>query len=151
MSDKYPKITGLPEIEAILRDASVCRIGLADGGEPYVVPVCFGYDNGAIYFHSGMDGKKISMIRNNPRCCFEVDLCDGILKGKSPCSWGVRYRSVIGYGQAAILTDPADKKYGLNCIRRQFQAGIHEFTDANVKKVAVIRITIESMTAKKGE
>ncbi len=98
-----------------------------------------------------MEGKKIPIIKNNPRCCFEVDLCDGISKGKSPCSWGMRYRSVIGYGRAAILIDPADKKYGLNCIRRQYHAGIREFTDANVKNVAVIRITIESMTAKKGD
>jgi len=31
------EITDMGEIESILNEASVCRIGLADGGEPYIV------------------------------------------------------------------------------------------------------------------
>ncbi|HHJ98509.1 MAG TPA: pyridoxamine 5'-phosphate oxidase family protein, partial [Actinobacteria bacterium] len=32
------------ECEALLRRAAVCRLGLIEGGQPYVVPVNFGYD-----------------------------------------------------------------------------------------------------------
>ena len=151
MQRKDREITDMAEIGAILSEALVCRIALADGGEPYIVPVCFGYEEGTLYLHSGPAGKKISMIRNNPRCCFEVDLCDGIVKGERACSWGMRYRSVIGCGRATILTDPAEKKHGLNSIMRHYQGGTHEFSDADVKNVAVIRIVIESMTGKKKE
>ena len=96
MRRKDREITDRAEIEAILDEAMVCRIGLADGGDPYVVPLCFGYEDGSVYIHSarrkrrrpfgsvltmtfdpipgGIDGKKIAMIRKNPRCCFEVDM-----------------------------------------------------------------------------
>jgi nitroimidazol reductase NimA-like FMN-containing flavoprotein (pyridoxamine 5'-phosphate oxidase superfamily) len=162
-SDK--EITDRAGIDALLREAQVCRIALADGDGPYIVPMCFGYDGTALYLHSAPDrlegppgspisspagsgSRKLAMIRKNPRCCFEVDLCDGIVKGERPCSWGMRYRSVIGFGRAEILTDPAIKQHGLNCIMQQYHGGVHTFSEAELQSVMVIRITIESMTGK---
>jgi nitroimidazol reductase NimA-like FMN-containing flavoprotein (pyridoxamine 5'-phosphate oxidase superfamily) len=142
------EITDQVLIDAILFEAQVCRLGLADEGGPYIVPMCFGYDGTALLLHSAPEGQKITMIQANPRCCFEVDLCDGIVKGKNACSWGMHYRSVIGFGRATILTDPGEKKHGLNCIMHQYQGGTHEFSDEDIRSVAVIRIAIESMTAK---
>jgi hypothetical protein len=60
------EITDLSEIESILNNAMVCRIGMADAGEPYIVPVCFGYMDGKIYLHSAMSGKKITLLENTP-------------------------------------------------------------------------------------
>jgi nitroimidazol reductase NimA-like FMN-containing flavoprotein (pyridoxamine 5'-phosphate oxidase superfamily) len=88
------------------------------------------------------DGKKITMIRKNPRCCFEVDICDQVIRGDKPCSWGTRYRSVIGFGRAAILTDPAEKRHGLNCIMRHYGGGTHEFSERDIGSVTVIRIAV---------
>ena len=60
MRRKDREITDRAEIEAILNEAMVCRIGLADDGEPYVVPVSFGYEDGSVYIHSAPEGKKIA-------------------------------------------------------------------------------------------
>ena len=38
------EITNRTEIDAIIRSCQVCRVGLADGIEPYIVPMSFGYD-----------------------------------------------------------------------------------------------------------
>jgi hypothetical protein len=143
------EVTDQKEIDAILAEARVCRVALSDGNGPYIVPVCFGYEPGRLYFHSARDGKKIDMIRADPRICFEADLSGELIRGERPCSWGIRYRSVIGFGTATILTDPEEKKHGLTCILRQYDGGKHEFSDDEVKNVAVIRIDIRSMTAKK--
>jgi hypothetical protein len=64
------EITDIVEIESILNEAHVCRIGLSVGVEPYIVPLCFGYIGGTIYLHSAMFGKKIAILKKNPRCCF---------------------------------------------------------------------------------
>jgi nitroimidazol reductase NimA-like FMN-containing flavoprotein (pyridoxamine 5'-phosphate oxidase superfamily) len=64
----------------------VCRIGLADGGEPFVVPVSFGYGDGAVYIHSAPEGKKIAMMAKNPCVCVEVDICDQVIMNEKPCS-----------------------------------------------------------------
>jgi hypothetical protein len=151
MRRKDREITGRAEVEAILDEALVCRIGLADGGDPYIVPVSFGYGNGYVYIHSAGEGRKIALLEKNPRCCFEVDICDGVVRGGQPCSWGMRYRSVIGFGTAAILTDPEEKRYGLACIMRHYGGGSHQFTVSDLASVTVIRIAVESMTGKKHE
>ena len=143
------EITDLAEIESILNDAVVCRIGLADGGEPYIVPFCFGYLKRTIYLHSGLSGKKIAMLEKNPRCCFEVDQCDTIMRDERPCAWGMRYHSVIGFGKAHIISDNKEKKQGLTCIMNHYGSRMHEFSDDDIRNVCVIRIDIDSMTGKK--
>lgn len=149
MRRKDLTITDRTGIEAILHEGMVCRIGLADDNGPYVVPVCFGYEDGSVYIHSAPEGKKIAMLAKNPRCCFEVDICDQVIRSDRPCSWGMRYRSVIGYGMAAILTDPDGKRRGLSCIVRHYGGGTPAFSESDLVSVTVIRIAVESMTGKK--
>lgn len=145
------EITDPGEIGAILSGAQVCRIALAGENGPYVVPLCFGYEPGALYLHSAPEGTKIDMIHNDPRVCFEADICDGVVKNGRACSWGMRYRSVIGFGLASILSDPDEKRHGLSCIMRQYDSGSHVFSDNEIGTVAVIKIAITSVTAKKRE
>jgi uncharacterized protein len=149
MRRKDREITDRAEIDAILNEAPVCRIGLANNGDPYVIPVSFGYGELSIYIHSAHEGKKIALLSKNPRCCFEVDICDQVIRNDKPCSWGMRYRSVIGFGSAEILTDPEEKRHGLNCIMRHYGGGMYEFSETDLRSVTVIRIAIESMTGKK--
>jgi hypothetical protein len=149
MRRKDREITDQAEIDAILNEALVCRIGLVDDGEPYVIPVSYGYENKSIYIHSAPEGKKITLLAKNPRCCFEVDICDHIVRGERPCSWGMRYRSVIGSGRASVLGDPEDKRHGLNCIMKHYGGGKFSFSEKELDSVTVIRITPESMTGKK--
>lgn len=149
MRRKDREITEWQEIEAILAEALVCRIGLADESGPYVVPVSYGYDDGSLYFHSAPEGKKLALLAKNPRCCFEVDICDGVIRDNKPCAWGMRYRSVIGSGEAVILADPQEKQRGLDCIMRHYGCGPTTFSLENLKTVTVIRIAVGSMTGKK--
>lgn len=63
MRRKDREITDRAEMEAILNDAPACRIGLTSGKEPYVIPVCFGYENGSIYIHSARKGRRSGFSR----------------------------------------------------------------------------------------
>gem|GEM_PF-6349396 len=42
-------ITDPAELESILREALVCRMGLCDGEVPYVVPMNYGYRDGSVF------------------------------------------------------------------------------------------------------
>jgi nitroimidazol reductase NimA-like FMN-containing flavoprotein (pyridoxamine 5'-phosphate oxidase superfamily) len=143
------QITDCVDIESILQESMICRLGLADGGEPYIVPLSYGYAEGVIYLHSALEGKKISMINKNLRCCFEIDQYGKVIRTEHPCSWGIEYRSVIGFGRVSIIKDSEEKKRGLNCIISHYGGGTQQFSDENIRNVCVIRIDIESMTGKK--
>jgi nitroimidazol reductase NimA-like FMN-containing flavoprotein (pyridoxamine 5'-phosphate oxidase superfamily) len=60
------------EIEEFVLSQRVGRVGCHVGGETYVVPVIFGWDGNCIYVYT-TEGKKVDMMRENQRVCFEVD------------------------------------------------------------------------------
>jgi nitroimidazol reductase NimA-like FMN-containing flavoprotein (pyridoxamine 5'-phosphate oxidase superfamily) len=135
-------------IEDIIRRALVCRLGLSDGGRPYVVPLTFGYRDNALYFHGGTHGTKARILKANNRVCFEFDVDVEIAPSDQPCKWGLKYRSVIGHGTVGFVEDRAAKREALSIITAHYAPGAYEFADAAVDSVTIIRVDIESMTGK---
>ena len=150
MRRKDKEIKDKKEIESIIQAATVCRIGLSEDSVPYVVPVNFGYENNCLYFHSATEGKKIDILRRNNKVCFEMDIDHELVKSeKTPCEWGMKYRSVIGFGKAFVVDDFEEKRMTLNIIRQRYSGDSYEFSENQIKKVAIIKIEIDSMTGKK--
>jgi len=138
------------QIEAILQAAEVCRVAFSDGEQPYIVPLCFGYETGKLYFHSAPEGRKMEILRKNPRCCFEIEVGVEAVRAELPCSWWMRYQSVIGEGVATPLTDAGEKLHGLGVIVRHYSGDPDAIPEAALGKVAVVRIDIIRMTGKNG-
>lgn len=63
------------EVDALLREHVVGRVGCHAGGLAYVVPVIDAYGGDSRYVASA-GGQKIRMMRQNPGVCFEVDECE---------------------------------------------------------------------------
>jgi len=146
-SDKEIKDRG--SIDAIIRSCKVCRLALSDGCQPYVVPLCFGYDSSHVYFHGAPEGRKIELIRRNPRVCVEFEIVDGIVEGEQACHWGMKYRSVIGFGTAEIIEDPDSKKAALAWMMRQYCERNDPLPEEAVRNTCVIRVRIEQITGKR--
>lgn len=139
-------------IRAIMEEARVCRIGLADSGMPYVVPMNFGLGEGCLYLHCAAEGRKLDIIRRNDRVCFEMDLFREVILGRSACGCSCRYESVIGFGRAAILEDPGEKKSALDRIMEHYgQQAPSVYQPDIFARTTVVRITIEGLTAKRRE
>lgn len=149
MRRKDKAIVELAEIEQILRKAFVCRLGLTDGHRPYIVPLSFGFKNNTLYFHSAPEGKKIEMLRKNSKVCFEFDVDHEVVADEEACKWGMKYRSVIGFGKASIVEDIQEKKEGLNAIMEHYGGRTYEYPEAAISNILVIKVEIESMTGKK--
>ncbi|MGO9137014.1 MAG: pyridoxamine 5'-phosphate oxidase family protein [Syntrophales bacterium] len=135
-------------IDSIIRQCLVCRLGLVDGEEPYIVPLCFGYDGEALYFHSASEGRKIDAIRKNSLVCFEFDIPEGMTEAEQGCRWGIKYRSVIGFGNAQIVDNHKDKKKALAVIMAQYSAKEYIFPEDVVTKTAIIKVVIARVTGK---
>ena len=150
MRRKEKEITDQSEIESIIKQSQVCRLAMVDGDTPYLVPLCFGYRDGVLYFHSAKEGKKIDILKQNNSVCFEFEEVSGLSTGKTACDWGINYRSVIGFGKAVILEDQAEKRSALEVITAQYADKDYKLTDGAVKETLVIKVDIESMTGKSG-
>lgn len=75
------------EIEKLLHEQVIGRIGCTANGMPYVVPVTYAYDGKHIYAHS-KEGRKIQIMRQNPIVCFEVDRMENLNNWQSVIAWG---------------------------------------------------------------
>jgi nitroimidazol reductase NimA-like FMN-containing flavoprotein (pyridoxamine 5'-phosphate oxidase superfamily) len=142
------EITNIGEIEKIIKKAQVCRLGLVDGDEPYVVPVFFGYEKNALYFHSALEGRKIDLLKRNNKVCFEIDTDVEVITTERACGFTAKYRSVIGVGRAYILDNDNEKIHGLNVLMKQYAEGEFSFPKEKLERALVVRIDIESITGK---
>ncbi len=77
----------IQEIEEVLKENVLGRIGCNDGTKNYVVPISYVYDGNYIMAHS-LEGMKIAMMRKNPEVCFEVDVINDFTDWKSIIAWG---------------------------------------------------------------
>lgn len=148
MRRKEREIQDREAIDAIIRECRVCRLGLTDGNEPYVVPLSFGYDGEAFYFHGASVGRKLDLLRQNCRVCVELDILDELRPSEEACRWSAGYRSVIGFGTAEILADVESKREALRIIMAHYSDGRYTFTDKALEGTVVIKVSIASITGK---
>ena len=152
MTKRERQITDEAQIEKILDTAKVLHLGLAVDNEPYVVPMNYGYTKKdgklVLYLHSAVRGKKLDMIRANPRVFFELD-CDLMpFEGEKPCQYGLAYSSVMGRGTARIVEDVQEKMEAMTVLMKTQSGKDFSFDERLVSIVAVIRIDVEEYTAK---
>ncbi|MDZ7314644.1 MAG: pyridoxamine 5'-phosphate oxidase family protein [candidate division KSB1 bacterium] len=136
-------------IERIIAKALVCRVAASVDDRPYLVPLSFGYDGKAFYFHTAPAGKKIDYWRGNPRICFELEGDVQIKEADKACEWTMLYESVIGYGVISEITDPLEKEAALKEIMRHYsEKSEWQFEAAQTAKARLWKLTVEKMTAK---
>jgi nitroimidazol reductase NimA-like FMN-containing flavoprotein (pyridoxamine 5'-phosphate oxidase superfamily) len=87
------------EIEATLRRQRVGRLACSADDRPYILPIDYSYDGSCVYSYS-MLGRKISVMRAQPRICFQVDEIAG------PANW----RCVVADGVYEEVTDEGERR-----------------------------------------
>jgi len=152
MRKKDREIRDRAEVDRIIGEAAVCRLGLCKDNRPYVVPVSFGYDGNAVYFHTPPEGMMIDYLEANDAVCFEMEHDVRMLSSEdSACRWSVSYVSVIGFGLVREVTAPEEKIAALGWIMKQYSDKAWEFDAAAVGKTRIWRIAVESLTGRQSK
>ena len=141
----------------LINQYKVCRLGLSENNQPYVVPLNYGYsfEEGilTLFFHGAKEGKKAGIMKNNNKACFEIDGDDKLIEGKKACKYGYAFKSIIGFGEITILENKEEKNDGLNKIMKH-QTGKeieYEFTEEELKSVMVYKMEVREFTGKQKE
>jgi nitroimidazol reductase NimA-like FMN-containing flavoprotein (pyridoxamine 5'-phosphate oxidase superfamily) len=148
MRRKDKEISDESGIKAIIKQSNVCRLGMVNGSKPYIVPLCFGYQDNTLYFHGALEGRKIDLLRKNPNVCFEFDLGAETIESENACDWSAKYQSVIGFGKAVFIESVDEKRKALGIIMGQYSDRTFEFPENKLKATAVIKVEIDSITGK---
>ena len=130
----------LTEAQALwLARAPVARLATADAtGAPYVVPVCYAYDNQVLY--SVLDQKpksapltrlrRVKNIQINPQVSLVVDHYEE--------DWG-QLGYLLIFGRAELLLEGDERRRSVRLLREKY----HQYRDMDVDENPVIKIVPE--------
>lgn len=143
------EITLQSAMEEIITKCRYCTMAMIDqNNEPYVLPMNFGYADGVVYLHSAPEGKKVDILRNNNRVClaFSTDHELRQQNDEVACSYSMKYRSVLVYGNVEFIEDPAEKRRLLNILMKQYTGrDDYKYNDPAIKNVLVYKVVAEKM------
>lgn len=153
MRRKDRQVNEAREMEKIISRCQVCHLALSDlNGQPYALALNFGYKPGAVpalYFHCARQGKKLDLIRVNPKAAFIIDRELGLITGPMACDWGMNYESIMGTGNLTIVSDPEEQKRGLDLIMAHYGNSTPTYSPQSLKDTLVLKLTLKEMTGKR--
>ena len=146
------EISDIDKIESIIARARYMHLGIYDGEFPYVVPLHYGYqlENRTLtfYVHCAKEGHKLDCLKRNHNVFVEIDTGESLITADRPCKYGAEYESVMCRGKATIIDDVKEKRKALHALMRIQTGKEHEIDEKMADTVAVIKIDVESFTAK---
>lgn len=153
MRRREREVTDEGVIQEILGRSKVLHMGLSDGGQPYVVPMNYGYlyEDGKLifYMHGAAEGYKYEVIRKNPKASFALE-CDVVpFEGRTACQYGTAYASILGKGTVEVVEDAEEKIRALGILMKTQTGKEFQFNEKLVSIVQVIKLTVTEFTAKK--
>jgi len=141
------------EILAILDHCKICRLGMLVDGMVYIVPMNFGYSfDGktlSLFFHSALEGKKISALRENASISFEMDCAHQLISADKACAYSFAYESLMGQGRVQFLETDQEKLAALQQIMLHQTGQTFPASDYNLAKVLLFKLIVEKISAKK--
>ena len=96
------------EIEDVLKNQLLGRIGCHVNDMTYIVPICYAYDGECVYART-YEGMKIKMMRENPKVCFQVEYIESM----------VNWKTVVCQGEYEELTDTNKRNKGTQILHER--------------------------------
>ncbi len=150
------ELTDPAEVDAVFAEGKYVTIAFARGDEPYLVTMSYGFDptRRALYFHAATEGLKYEFMADNPSVCATVVIDGGYVRGA--CEHN--YTSAVLRGRLARVSDPAELRYGMRVLLDHLELGSPEYEetpalerDEAYERMAVLRLNIDEVTAKRGK
>src|SRR5215813_1505482 len=144
----------LATIHAILDDGFLAHFGFNVNGQPFVIPTLYGRDpnESKLYLHGSAASRMLRELEGAIPVCLTVTLVDGIVLARSAFHHSMNYRSVIAFGAARRIEEPAEKMRALRVLSEHLIAGrwcdVRGPSRQELKATTVLNFSIEEASAK---
>ena len=136
----------------ILDEALFCTISYVSDNLPFSIPTAFVRYEGKMYVHGSVGSHFIREIEKGIPVCISVTLMDALVVAKSAFHHSVNYRSVILFGKAEKIEDPAEKTKAFEWLTNRMVPGSWDYLrpikESEVKKTTVLAFTLDEASAK---
>lgn len=139
-------------IHEIFDAAFLAHVGFNVNGQPFVVPTLYGRDGEKLYLHGSAASRMLRQLETGVPACVTVSLVDGLVLARSAFHHSMNYRSVMAFGTARKIDDPAAKTHALRTIAEHLMEGrwgdVRGPNERELKATAVLEFMIEEASAK---
>ncbi len=154
MRRKDRQVTEKEQLQKIMDRCDVCRLGLYDGQEVYILPLNFGYSwQGGLpelFFHGAAQGRKLDILAQNPRVGFEMDCSHKLITGSAPCNWTMEFESIIGQGVVEVVQDRDQRIRGLDLLMAKYgYKGGQGYHQPALEHTAILRLAVTQLSGKR--
>jgi len=101
----------------------VCHIGFTVDGQPYVIPTAYGRIGETLYIHGSPASRLLRSLTGGIEICVTVTLFDELVMARSAFHHSMNYRSVVIFGKASQVDDPAEKLLALEAFTNHVVPG----------------------------
>ncbi len=139
-------------IYEILDEAFICHVGFIVNEQPFVIPTGFARNGDRLLIHGSAASRMMRSLAAEIDVCVTVTLIDGIVLARSAFHHSMNYRSVVIFGKAKIIADPAEKIEALKALTEHIVP--HRWEDVRppsaqeLKMTTVLSLALDEASAK---
>lgn len=139
-------------IYAIIDGALICHVAFVQDGQPFIIPTLHVRDGDTLLLHGATTSRMMQHLAAGHPITAAVTLVDGIVLARSVFNHSMNYRSAVLFGHGAAIDDPGAKLAALERFTERLMPGrwndARQPNEQELKATAVVRVTIESASAK---
>ncbi|GAB4382685.1 MAG: pyridoxamine 5'-phosphate oxidase family protein [Elainellaceae cyanobacterium] len=136
----------------ILDEALICHVGFVVEGQPFVIPTAYGRVADHLYIHGSPASRMLRSLKEGIDVCITVTLLDGLVLARSAFHHSMNYRSVVLFGQAAIVENPDEKFEALKAFTEHIVPGrwdeVRQPTRQEIAGTLVLSLPLSEASAK---
>jgi nitroimidazol reductase NimA-like FMN-containing flavoprotein (pyridoxamine 5'-phosphate oxidase superfamily) len=139
-------------INPILDAGFLAHIGFCVEGQPFVIPTLYGRLGERLFLHGSAASRMLRELETGIPACVTVTLVDGLVLSRSAFDHSMNYRSVVAFGTARTIAEPAQKIKSLRVISEHLIAGrwadVREPSEKELKATMVLEFSMEEASSK---
>ena len=145
---KYDEASIFPILDA----AFIAHIGYVIDGQPYVTPTAYWREGRVLYWHGSAASRMLRFQEAGVPACVTVTHLDGLVLARSGFHHSINYRSVMAFGMAKLVAEPAEESRQLDLFIDRLYPGRRTELRPNLAKelkgTTVIAMEIEEASSK---
>jgi uncharacterized protein len=139
-------------INQILDEGFICHVGFASDGQPFVIPTGYARVGDSLVIHGSQASRMLRTLGQGIEVCVTVTLIDGLVLARSAFHHSMNYRSVVVFGRATVVDDPAKKLAALRALSDHMIPGrwddVRQPSERELQQTTVLSLPLTEASAK---
>ena len=139
-------------INRILDEGFICHVGFAVDGQPFVIPTGYARAGNRLFIHGSQASRMLRTLGQGIEVCLTVTLIDGLVLARSAFHHSMNYRSVVVFGQAAVVDEREKKLAALRALSEHMIPGrwddVREPNEREFRLTTVLSLPLDEASAK---